>query len=444
MRKRLPFLLIALLVAGGLAVLLLTARKSEERRVNASVQGFALLEPWLASQDIAVEASNQRLNPDLSELSLRILPLHDMDLRKSVQAGASPRDSFYSTTLLDTTYDDYNLKTYELPTLVILPKWVAGVSVRQVAHPSVLIPAADYKKFLRYYIGVESDPALHRPQRGFLTAPSPMGEIALFEPQVFDSARLPKECRSVLAIAAGTLVMECVMTHTSGMPPTYLLSDPDLMNNHGLRLGDNAGVVARLVSALQARRPGRIYLDTTAGKFTIWEKVEMNTEVRNYERDAASLARFLDPPFTALWAMLAIVMGIAFWRGALRFGPVEAADRARLEQSKTAAVATKARLLRLSGHDGHLVADYIRADLARLARQVFGAAAGPAGQARLFAHLARRNANAAEALRHAADDLTTRSATLSATERSARLHTYLSLLETLTDDHDPDRVPTAR
>lgn len=443
MRDRLPFLLIALLVAGGLAVLALTAREGEERRVNASVLGFALLEPWLDSQDIAIEASNPRLTPDLSDLSLRILPLHDMDLVNPLQPGAAPRDDFYSATLLDTTLDDFNLKTYELPTLVILPKWVAGVSVRKVAHPSVLIPAEGYANFF-LYIGLDSDPGLHRPQRGFLTAPSPMGEIALFEPQVFDSVRLPKECRSLLAIAAGTLVMECVMTHTPGMPPTYFLSDPDLMNNHGLRLGDNAGVVAKLATALRTRRPGRIYLDTTAGKFTVQEKAEMNTKGRIYERDATSFARFFEPPFAALWAMLAIVMGVAFWRGAVRFGPVEAADRARLEQSKAAAVATKARLLRLSGHDGHLVADYVRTDLARLARQIFGPAARQAGQARLFAHLARRDATTADALRRITDDLTTRAATLSPTERADKLQSYLSLLETLTDGHDPDRVPTAR
>lgn len=443
MRDRLPFLLIALLVAGGLAVLLLTAQRGEERRVNTSVQGFALLEPWLKSQDIAVEASNTRLTPKLSELSLRILPLHDMDLANPVEPGATPRDNFYSSTLLDTTLDDFNLKTYELPTLVILPKWVAGVSVRKVAHPSVLIPAGDYSNFF-LYLGLESDPGLHRPQRGFLTARSPMGEVVLFEPQVFDNAHLPKECRSRLAIAAGTLVLECALPHTPGMPPIYFLSDPDLMNNHGLRLGGNAGVAAKLVRELAARKQGRIYLDTTAGRFTVSEKAEMNTQGRIYERDAANLARFFDPPFTALWALLAIVMGIAFWRGAVRFGPVAVADRATPERSKTAAVATKARLLRLSGHDGHLVADYVRADLARLTRQIFGPAAGQAGQVRLFSHLARRDPAAAQELHRTVEALTDPAANLSAADRARQLHTYLSLLETLTDGHDPDRVPTAR
>lgn len=62
----------------------------------------------------------------------------------------------------------------------------------------------------------------------------------------------------------------------------------------------------------------------------------------------------------------------------MRFGPLLTQDRATAESSKTAAISTKARLLRLSGHDGQMVADYVRADLAQMARQIFGAAAAQA------------------------------------------------------------------
>ena len=139
--------------------------------------------------------------------------------------------------------------------------------------------------------------------------------------------------------------------------------------------------------------------------------------------------------------MLAILC-LCLWRGAVRFGPLLTQDRATAESSKTAAISTKARLLRLSGHDGQMVADYVRADLAQMARQIFGAAAAQAGQARLFAHLARRDAASAQALQQTAEALMTRAPQMPHAELTRQLHTYRSLSETLTHGHD--RVPKPR
>ncbi|WP_323718588.1 hypothetical protein [Paracoccus aminovorans] len=441
MRSRLPLLIVGLLVLGGLALLFLTGRNAEERRIDGSAVGFALLAPWLDSQGIAAEQANPRLSPQVETLALRILPLHDIDLTQPMRTGGSPRDQFYSGTLIDTDLGNLLSKYDEMSTLVILPKWVAGSFARKVLHRSALIPQSRYPTLLEQVLG-RSGARLLRPGDGFRSEDSAWGRIALFQPQVLDPDHLPEGCRSLLDFAGGALVLSC---EHPDMPPLYVLADPDLMNNHGLPLARNGKAAAGLLRKILNGDTRPVYLDPyDASYINVWDEAAEDEQRRDYQRDAEAFARFFDPPFDALWAMMLIVLGVAFWRGAVRFGPLGAVDAAPAEQSKSAAIATKARLLRLSGHDGRMVADYVRADLAQRARQTFGPGAAQAGQARLFAHLARRDPAAAEALRQAAEALATRAPHMPPAELARTLHTYRSLLETLTHGHDPDRVPKPR
>lgn len=440
MRKNLPLILVVLLVAGGLAVLFMLTRGAQEKRINHSVVGFALLAPWLESQDIQVEEATPRLAPRIDTLSLRILPLHDMDLMQDLPGGLSRRAQFYSGTLLDSDYGNFINKSYEMPMMVVLPKWVAGTFARQMMHESVLIPQAAYPGLLGQIL-LESGLELRRRGSGFRTESSDLGQVALFYPQVFAARTVPDFCTSLLDFGGDPLVLSCGL---DTMPPLYLVADPDLMNNHGLTLGDNGAVVAGLLQGILDGDDRPVYLDTSSAIYTnSWDDSEDDDiERRDYERDSEAFARFFEQPFAALWAMILIVVGIAWWRGAVRFGPLAAVHSAGTGQSRQEAIATKARLLRLSGHDGQMVADFVRADLAQMARQIFGAT--PAGQARLFQHLARRDADLAQTLRQTAEDLIERAARMPHAELTRQLETYCSLSEKLTHGHDPDRVPKPR
>lgn len=441
MRSRLPMLLVGLLVIGGMVLLLSVGRGGQDRRVDRSVVGFALLAPWLESQGIAVEQSNPRLAPKVDSLSMRILPLQDMDIMAEIPVGLAPRERFYSDTLIDADYDNVVNKLYELPTLVVVPKWVAGTFVRKIAHRSVLIPLERYPDLLERLIASEGL-RLIRPAPGLQTLGTKWGEVTLFEPQVFDPASLPQFCEPLLSLPAGPLAIAC---RNGELEMTFLLSDPDLLNNHGLTLGENGAVATRLIGATRTGDPLPVYLDTHDAIYTdYWTENDLDQQRRDYERDSDDFGRLLSPPLAALWAILFIVLGLCFWRGAVRFGPLLPSDKQGTEPSKTAAISTKARLLRLSGHDGQMVADYVRADLAGLARQIFGSAASQAGQARLFAHLARRDAEAAASLQQTAEALIARAPQMPHAELTRLLHTYRTLLERLTNGHDPDRVPKPR
>lgn len=439
MRDKLALIVVGLVLLAGLAGMFLLGREAADRRLDHSVIGTALLAPWLQSQGQEVQVANSRLSPYIEDLGLRILPLYDMDLREVAPPTTSRREAFYAKTQREIEDWIVTGKLQDLPSLLILPKWVSGVIGGKVGHSSALIPQADFKPLLRQLSIGKLE--LIRPSSGFMTADLPEGRIALFAPQLFTPESMPDICKAEVTLPQGVLVARCryaLIAHSF-----YILSDPDLINNHGLGLADNARVAAAWVARWNdGARP--VYLDTSVEDYTR-SRAQESDEAVHYERDRAAFARFFEPPFTILWAMLAVVFAVFFWRGAVRFGPMAVETDNLPEQTKAAAIATRARLLRLGGHDGRMVADFIRADLADLTQRTFGKGAAQAGLPRLFAHLARRNPAAAAAFQASAETLMTQGPNLPPEGLTRLLDQYRSQLETLTHaDHDPVRLSRPR
>lgn len=430
--RNLPLFIVGALIVAGLAGLWLFGGNAQDRRLDASVIGFDALEPWLEAQGLLMERSNPRIRPNLEDLSIRILPLYDTDLDNPAPEPADARAAFYATDLRDLERADVEGRLYDMTTLVVLPKWVAGTAVSNVAHESALIPEANLHRLTRQLRLGALKVRRHGPR--FASADQEDGKVALFQAQLFETASIPDICTPLLALPEGVLVVECSFPNSG--QPTMVLSDPDLMNNHGLTVADNSAVLVSLIRSwvgdeTTADHP-RLYLDLSGENLAQWYDYE--DQAQDYERTGDELARFFQPPFTALWAMLLIVLGVAFWRGALRFGPVEAAADSTPEQSKTAAIASNARLLRIAGHDGRMAAEYVQASLQDLALATFGRAAGlgPAGQARLMAHLARRDAAATQTLQALVGRFTDPALALPPADLRRSLETFRSLLEKLT------------
>lgn len=436
MRNALPMILVGALVLAGLAGLLLLGGGREDRRLDASVIGIDGLATWLRAEGLGVERSNPRFRPAWSQLTFRVLPLYDTDLDADPPEAKTPREAYYATTLRNIESWDLNSRLHDLPALVILPKWVAGTVVSSAAHDSALIPLEQVERLPRQ---IGNWPLrLVRPAGGFVTEEVGQDQIALFHPQLFDPASLPQTCDAVVGMAQGVLVAACGFGDGGDSQPVYLLSDPDLMNNHGLALADNAEVTEWLFRALapeaatgEAEAP-RIYIDTEAENMV--DYYSHDDQRQDYDRSATDFARFFAPPLTGLWAVLAILLGLALWRGARRFGPARADSADTPEQSKLAAIATNARLLRIAGHDARMAADLVQANLSDLAQTTFGRAvgAGPQGIARLFAHLSRRDPARTAELQAVAQRLTDTTTSLSQAELHRQLDAFRRLLETLT------------
>ncbi|MET0554126.1 MAG: DUF4350 domain-containing protein [Vicinamibacteria bacterium] len=144
-----------------------------------------------------------------------------------------------------------------------------------------------------------------------------------------------------------------------------ILSDPDVLANHGLDDGDNAAAAWALLE--HARQPGQaVVLDET---------------LHGHER-VPSLFRELFT-FPLALATFQVVLAVAFlvWSGAARFGaPVPPAPV--LEAGKGVLVDNTAALLRLGGHSAYTLGRYLDSLTQEVARVLHAESAGKPGEAR--------------------------------------------------------------
>lgn len=418
MRKIGPLLLAILL--SGLAALLFFA-PWQQGQTDRSAIGYRGLAFWLPQHDIAVVRSNRHAGPSPLSLSLRILPLTIAGKDRAAdgtdqQSGLSP--------------DIFGSKLYELPTLIVLPKWLDQAAISGNLREQLLIPTADIHAEMDR-LGLFSALQVQRSQRGFqqhgsALPGSPEQRIASYNLQYFDRSKLPKPCREVVGVPAGAILLQCDIDFTF-----YLLSDPDLVNNHGLAIADNASFAIAMVKHLRGQDSRPVYLDEDNSLLNDAE--EVHDEGQSYERTANDLMRFFEYPLTIIWGTIVLVVLICLWRGAYRFGPPLPIADANIELSKQAAIAAMARLLRLSGNDGRMATQFVQNLLIDRAQQIFGQDAGnQAGITRLFQYWSRRDAAAAQSLQAISQLLIEQAARM----RHAELHNNLVKFRTLLRSFD--------
>ena len=373
---------IAVLVIVGF-LWLLSGGRDDVRGLDASVLGSDGVELALAQAGIAVTVAGPGTATKVGDIDLRIIPLYDMDLDddRPVTVG--------DTTLRTITRWQLQGKLYYGKPLVILPKWRWAAAEKAIAAPETMIPLETYPKlFPQMELG---GLALQRGKPVFETFPDGLGhQITLFAPQSFAAASLPDYCKPLRSLDPQRVLLISCAQEDAG--PVHYLSDPDLLNNHGLTVGQNAEALAALVRLLQSSPGQPVYLDPLAADHTTYDGGDERVD---YERSADDLWRFFKSPLGEIWAMLAILLALFLWRGSRRFGPVRDPRDETPERSRREAIATRARLIRMTGQDGAMVADYVKSDLTRMAEAAFGVGRGEVG--RLFPLLARRNpARAAE------------------------------------------------
>ncbi|MEM6464507.1 MAG: hypothetical protein AAF724_21610 [Pseudomonadota bacterium] len=432
MRHNAPLIIVlALLIVGGFAVILLSGIGAD-RRVDNSVIGLNGLAIWFQDDGIPVRRSAAGFAPEVGDLSLRIMPLYDMDLRLDAPDPSNADELERQQTQRDINVIIYGEKVSRMLTLVLLPKWTTGMIEDGIAHRSRLIPTADFNRLFEQLS--LSGLRLQRDNAVFVThavGGSGRRQPALFHAQTFVPESVPDNCRPIVSFGSGVLVIACQSNAFDH--ETYFVSDPDLMNNHGLSVGENAAFVSALVKQLVSGDPDPVYVDT---RVAISTTVAADQDERqDYQRSGDDLARFFAYPLSALWAVMLFVLAVLFWRGSVRFGPLEREAGTSPDQSKTAAIATKARLLRLSDSDGYMVADFVRHQLMDLTTALLGPDAGEAGIKRYFAQLSRRDAKLGSAFQSACDRLINNAENTPRTELFQLLETYKTLLDKVEKAH---------
>lgn len=397
--------------------------------VDESVIGSAGLSVWLEKNDIRVLRRPRHSEFSADDVSLRILPLLDAHLGKGGLAFKQESIHIPQSETQRGLGLSYVLKKLKLKkTLLILPKWLTAVPLRDEVDPSLLISKKNSKRstVLRK-LGL-GDLELVFPGEKFQTLKlQEVGEkrfgndkpgiVTLYSPQVFNALSLGDNCVATVSSDLGVLIAKCVLDEdhirwefaakylkenpakylkektrreekeaeveaealggeTLGPYETefYILSDPDLMNNHGLSLAGNAAFAIDIVNVLRAGDAKPVFVDTT-----VVDVLRRSGVPKPEMRSSASgidLMKFAVYPFSMLWLSGLLVFLVALWRGAVRFGPPLRVYLDQVDASKKASVQAKAHILRLAGQDQALAAEFAKNQMQALAVRFLGEAGG--------------------------------------------------------------------
>ncbi len=120
--------------------------------------------------------------------------------------------------------------------------------------------------------------------------------------------------------------------------PLYVLADPDLLNNHGMRSATQARAALAMLDFLNETGAEAILFDVT---------------INGLGASRSPLKLALSPPFVAVTAAIALAMALAGIQALHRFGAPRPPRRA-LPYGKAALLDNTAALVKRAGREGHL------------------------------------------------------------------------------------------
>jgi hypothetical protein len=123
----------------------------------------------------------------------------------------------------------------------------------------------------------------------------------------------------------------------------FVLSDPDLLNNHGMADENQAKAAVALLDFLNSTGADAVLFDVTAN---------------GLGRSRSPLKLAFDAPFLAVTLVIFAAMLLAAWQALVRFGPVRRPERA-IAFGKAALVDNSAALIRKAGREAHLGGRYV-------------------------------------------------------------------------------------
>ncbi len=385
---RADVVIIAVIVAMALAAVLyvMSQRQQELRSSPVGMNGLQL---WLTAGGGSAQVFSGGWIVDPYSVGLLVVPLHDTNLDRELQPALTKEELLFQQDESDLDWGTLFEKMDRAPTLVVLPKWRSGMRLTGIAHPALLVNADRIDTILQRLTGARSA-RVYRSREVFTELPyqdAGGAEIKtqLYVAQLFDSTG----CDPIIGSGQKTLLASCPISGSD--LSVLILSDPDLLNNHGLRLGQNAALARDFFTSFA--EAGTVLIDYSRDNWFAEDDAPVQRD-----RSLADLLRFFEPPFLALWLGAGLLLTLVLWRSFRRAGPVAVAkDR---EMGKLQAIGARARLMRLTGQDGAMLADYASARIASTAARLVGPGhARQIGEERAFLRfVARRRADLADRL----------------------------------------------
>ncbi len=380
-----------------------------QQALRNSPTGFDGLQIWLASEGVSTQSFQGGWLIDQNTIGLLVLPVYDTALDQDKSYPQSEDELLFHQDEIDLEIKPIIEKAERVPTLIVLPKWRRGMRLTGFGHPVLLAN----KQSVETVLGE----ILDNPNAKIRYASTPFTEFLyqdglgqelhakIYAAQMIDGAG----CSPIIGRPGAMLLAECPLPNGHPRQRVLILSDPDLLNNHGLRLEQNAEIALNFMST--HAQDGNILIDYSR---QFWLRDRQETQVP--ERTWADLVQFFAPPFLQLWLGAALAMGIVLWRSSLRYGVARFSPLA-FGASKNLAIRARARLMRMSDQDGALLGEYCSARISAATETLFGPAHARhyANEGAFFNYLERHNP-----------------------KLSARLMTIISNIDNL-----PPRIPAA-
>ncbi|MEM9044590.1 MAG: hypothetical protein AAGC81_07825 [Pseudomonadota bacterium] len=412
-----------LLLAFGAFLYISTQRQTQLRDSPSGLNGLAV---WLKSQEIEAQNFFGGWPVETEAVGMNIIPLYDTDLDRDRSLPETQEELLFQVDEYDLSSGAIRNKLRLVPSMVILPKWHTGMRLTTRAHPILLIDPTETSALLRSIAGehVGAVRQIPSPFTRFSYANGPGIELTaeLYIAQVFDGYG----CQPIIGEQGRMLLGACPLSDSNR---TFLvLADPDLMNNHGLRLGENAWIARDLLKAEASEKT--VFIDYSRQN---WFTEATDDVLR--ERSWADLLRFFAYPFTLLWLSAGMMLALTLWRASFRFGPV-LEEREGLEISRAQVIQVRGRLLRLTGQEGALLHEYATARLSATAAKVFGQnyLRHTKDEEALLRHAARQEPALADRLKDSLDQIRRLPSEVTAGEAIRYVDNLEVLLEQLTHD----------
>lgn len=231
--------------------------------------------------------------------------------------------------------------------LLILPKWTGRQdetrpgwlkSARPV-HPDIV------NRVLRYVSNHHDRSIVRRPSAGTVEFAYAEHSAHLTELQLV----LPTPTTAVFINGDGALLLEFRRNFGS----VWVLSDPDIMNNHGLGKGENAALLDEILFAINPAATALVFDETIHG----------------FERKPSLWYAVLEFPFVVVTFSIAAAILFFVWAMVGRFGaPLPTPSAVTL--GKAGLIANTANLLRAGGHSAHVLERYAEATIRDVAERL--------------------------------------------------------------------------
>ncbi len=229
--------------------------------------------------------------------------------------------------------------------LLVLPKWRGAPDAARPhwLESAALLPLEEVNAVLRLVL---AEAEVRRAGSAPAWNPGALGVApTLAVPQLVEAPGL----EPVVASDQGILVGEL----RRGRQRLWILSDPDVLSNHGLGRGDNAVLALALVDSLRPRG-GAVVLDET---------------IHGFRQDPSIWRAMFEYPFVVATLQAVAAILALIWAATGRFGAPLPAERA-LKAGKETLLANTASLLQFGGHGPEILRRYREATFREVARRL--------------------------------------------------------------------------